>query len=60
MVFNRHCLWRLNPWGAIAMLWRTKRSCRTVRQLASPFRECGKPPNIKKPAHGGLVAYGSI
>ena len=34
IVFNRHCLWRLNPSGACALLRRTKRSfgrfCRTA------------------------------
>ena len=30
IVFNRHCLWRLNPAGACALLRRTKRSWRRV------------------------------
>ena len=35
MVFNRHCLWRLNPSGACALLRRTKSSEGRVFELAT-------------------------
>ena len=37
MVFNRHCLWRLNPAGTSALLRWTKRSYGRVCQTADLY-----------------------
>ena len=54
MVFNRHCLWRLNPSGTFALLRWTKRSygrvCRTERFSPKP-----NPPKPKNPPKGGFL-----
>ena len=56
IVFNRHCLWRLNPAGASASLRRTKRSfgrvCRTAA-LTQTYTS-----KRKTPAFGEGLSFG--
>ena len=56
IVFNRHCLWRLNPAGAFALLRRTKRSCGRVCRTAVHIQTY--TPKRKTPADGEGLSFG--
>ena len=56
IVFNRHCLWRLNPAGAFALLRRTKRSVGRVCRTSALIQTY--TPKRKTPADGEGLSFG--
>ena len=56
IVFNRHCLWRLSPAGAFALLQRTKRSFGRVCRRAVLIQTY--TPKRKTPAFGEGLSFG--
>jgi len=57
MVFNRHCLWRLNPAGTSALLRWTKRSYGRVCRTADLYHVKADWPH--EDTRGPLV-YGNV